>query len=270
MKFDETTEQTPFSELMIAMRQEGDRFTIELPADWLQGRTAYGGLSAAICLEAILRSAPDLPPLRSAQFFFIGPATGQLQVSPKVLRRGKSAVHIGADLEGEAGLAVRASLCFGVGRSAAHIHSLPPMPQVSAPDNYPSYYTWPNRPSFMKHFDGRLVEGERLGCPGSPPNMGVWLRHHDKGDDSSLVRLLALADALPPAALILYKDVIPISTMMWSIDLLHPAPDTTTGWWYAKCEAQTSDQGYSIQDTTIWNSEGQPILVARQNVAIFG
>lgn len=270
MQFIDTAEQTPFSHVMDAMQQVGEHFTIDLPTDWLQGRTAYGGLSAAVCLEAILRSTEHLPPLRSAQFCFIGPATGVLKVTPKILRRGKSAVHIGADLEGEAGLAVRASFCFGVSRTAAYPHPLQAMPHVTAPETYPSYYTWENRPSFMKHFDGRLAAGARLRNPGEPPEMSVWLRHHDAGDDSSLVRLLALADALPPPALILYNEIIPISTMMWSIDMLHPNPNTSTGWWFAECEALTNEQGYSIQNYTIWNADGQPILVARQNVAIFG
>ena len=68
--------ETPFSQLIAAMRTRGDEYTIDLPADWLQGRTAYGGLSASLCLEAALRAHIDLPPLRSAQFCFIGPATG--------------------------------------------------------------------------------------------------------------------------------------------------------------------------------------------------
>lgn len=44
MKFAETTEQTPSSEVMAVMQKDVEKFTIFLPADWLQGRTAYGGL----------------------------------------------------------------------------------------------------------------------------------------------------------------------------------------------------------------------------------
>lgn len=270
MRFEETTVETPFSTVMAAMQREGEQFTIVLAPDWLQGRTAYGGLSAAVCLESVLRSVPELPPLRSMQFCFIGPATGQLRAQPKVLRRGKSAVQVGVDLVGDQGLAVRGSFCFGVERVTAHVHGAPDMPNIEGPDAYPSYYTWPNRPTFMKHFDGRLAAGSRPGNPEHTPEMTVWLRHHDAGDDSSPVRLLALADALPPAALVLYKEIIPISTMMWSIEMLDASPTTSSGWWLANCSAETSEQGYSVQNTTIWNPTGKPILVARQNVAIFG
>jgi hypothetical protein len=54
-----------------------------------QGRTTYGGCSAALCLEAAKRllrdqrhssGAAELPPLRSAQVAFVGPAGGDVQV----------------------------------------------------------------------------------------------------------------------------------------------------------------------------------------------
>ncbi|MGD9799873.1 MAG: acyl-CoA thioesterase domain-containing protein, partial [Parvularculaceae bacterium] len=49
--------------------------------NWLQGRTVYGGMTAALCLEAAQRAVPGLPPLRSAQVSFIGPAEGDLEIT---------------------------------------------------------------------------------------------------------------------------------------------------------------------------------------------
>lgn len=219
-------ELTHFSELTAAMQQDNGRHHITLPADWLQGRTAYGGLSAALCLEAIYRSFDDLPPLRSAQICFVGPATGRLSASAVVLRRGKSTVLVASDLEGDSGLAVRATFCFGAGRVSAHDHQSLVMPEVMAPDECPSYYTWPNRPNFMSHFEGRLAKGARPGTPAAKPEMTVWLRHHDAGNEASLAHLLALADALPPAALVLSSEPTPISTMTWSIDMLTHRPSS--------------------------------------------
>lgn len=265
-----TTEMTPFSTLVDAMRLSTDRYTATLPSDWLQGRTAYGGLSAALCLEAVTRKQDALPPLRSAQFCFFGPATGELTVDDRVLRRGKSTVLMGADLHGEDGLAARATFCFGASRASAHDHVALPMPDVPTPEDCPDFYTWPDQPNFMKHFEGRLAQGARSRSPGAPPEMTVWLRHRDKGDDNSLVRLLALADALPPAAMVLAKERTMISTMTWSIDMLDANPGTKNGWWLVRAEADTSREGYSAQSTVIWNPEGAPILLARQNVVIFG
>lgn len=44
-------EFTPFSTLTAVMQKEGDHQIINLPSDWLQGRTAYGGLIAGNCLH---------------------------------------------------------------------------------------------------------------------------------------------------------------------------------------------------------------------------
>lgn len=261
---------TPFSSLTAAMQREGEHQSINLPQDWLQGRTAYGGLSAALCLEAIRRTIPDIPALRSAQFCFIGPATGQLSIKPEVLRRGKSTVVVGVDLNGEAGIAVRGILCFGASRASSHNHQSFSMPSVAGPEAYPSYYEWPNRPNFMNHFEGRLALGARPGTPGVNPEMTVWLRHHNDGDESDLVRLMALADALPPAAVVMSMQPTPISTMTWSIDMLEAQPSSSTGWWLVQAKADTSQEGYSAQSTVIWSPDRKPILIARQNVAIFG
>ena len=88
---------TEFSELMQGLARDGASWTVTVNDDWLQGRTIYGGLAGAFCLEATLRQLADLPPLRSAQFAFIGPATGGLRVTPTVLRRGKSTVFVAVD-----------------------------------------------------------------------------------------------------------------------------------------------------------------------------
>src|SRR5271154_1917854 len=104
---------TAFCDLLAGISEADGRFHATLSPDWLQGRTAYGGLSAALCVEAARRAVPELPALRSAQFTFIGPASGPLSAKVEVLRRGKSAVFAGVDLTGDAGLATRAVLGFG-------------------------------------------------------------------------------------------------------------------------------------------------------------
>lgn len=73
----------------------------------------------------------------------------------------------------------------------------------------------------------------------------------------------------PPAALIQFEQIVPISTMTWSIEMLHAAPASTSGWWLVHCAADSIQDGYSTQTTTIWNDRGEAILIARQTIAIF-
>jgi len=42
-----------FASLLSAMERDARSYYVTLPDDWLQGRTAFGGLSAALCWEAI-------------------------------------------------------------------------------------------------------------------------------------------------------------------------------------------------------------------------
>ncbi|GAA4415734.1 thioesterase family protein [Quisquiliibacterium transsilvanicum] len=261
---------TGFSLMMAGMQAVDDGYSITLPDDWLQGRTAYGGLSAAVCLEATRRAIPDLPPLRSAQFAFIGPATGALRLTPRVLRQGKSAVFASADLEGDSGLAVRSTLCFGAERASNGAYEKYSMPATPPLADCPSFYTWPERPNFMDHFEGRLAGGGAPMSSHALPEMLVWLRHRDASASDDLVRLVALADALPPVAFASLGESAPISTMTWAIDMFEPAPRSETGWWLLQGIAETIQHGYSAQTTVIWSPDGQPVLSARQNVAIFG
>jgi len=102
------TAGTPFRQLLKSLAPEAGGFAIDLPEDWLQGWTAYGGLKGVLCVEAAARLNGDLPPLRSAHFALAGPASGRLAVSAATVCRGKSAVVIEAAVSGEAGPAARA------------------------------------------------------------------------------------------------------------------------------------------------------------------
>ena len=261
---------TSFTHLIAELKLQDGYFTIDLPHDWLQGRTAYGGLSAALCLEATLRSFPNLPPLRSAHFSFIGPAVGILRITAKILRQGKSTIFTSAEIEGEMGVAARASFCFGLSRPASYNYINMPMTRVSDPDIYPSFFTWANRPNFMRHFEGRFAGGTRPCSAGANPEMLVWMRHCDQEIDSCIVGLLALADALPPAFFALLHKPVPISTVTWTVDFLDENPRSRDGWWFVKSAAESAQHGFSTQNIFIWAPDGQPVLTARQNIAVFG
>ncbi len=112
-----------FTALMASMAADGETSSVTATEDWLQGRTIYGGLTAAFCLESVAQHFDELPPLRSAQFSFVGPASGTVMIRPTILRRGKSTVFVGVDLFGEAGLATRATLCYGMARPSSVAYS---------------------------------------------------------------------------------------------------------------------------------------------------
>lgn len=259
-----------FASLLSSMEADAGSYSMVLPDDWLQGRTAFGGLSAALCWDAAQRADDALPPLRSAQFAFVGPAGGRLRIEPTLLRRGKSSAFYSVDLHGDDTLAVRGLLCFGASRPSSLDQVDLPAPAVPSWDDCPTYFETSDQRRFLEHFDSRFAAGARPFTAGAKPEMVVWLRHRDTATPSTIAPLIALADALPPAAIVNFQPGGgPISTMTWSIDVLSDAPRSASGWWLVRSTAQTAVNGYSAQDMVVWDDQGAPVLAMRQTVAIF-
>ena len=258
-----------FTALMASMASHDDTCSVTATEDWLQGRTIYGGLAAAFCLEGVSRLHGDLPPLRSAQFSFAGPASGTVTIRPTILRKGKSTVFVGADLSGEAGLATRATLCYGAARQSELALNTVGSPNVPEPDASPVFFRPVPGLNFIQHFDGRLAAGNFPFSGAKDPTMTLWIKHRDEKATASTTALVALADAPPPAGIVMFKKQAPISTMTWAIDLLTDRLETEGGWWLVRTSAETMADGYSSQAMTVWNSQRKPMMVCRQNVAVF-
>lgn len=256
-----------YSDLIAGITQTETGHLAHVTDNWKQGRTTYGGLSAALCVEAALKTLPDAPPLRSGQFAFIGPAAGELAIETRVLRQGKSTLFVGVDLVGEQGLATRAILTFGASRDSLIAYSDLPCPTVAPAADCEFFFPPGAGPGFSGQFEVKMAGGARP-LSGQPPEYLLWIRHRDPAA-RSLAALVALADTPPPPAMTLFPKFGPISTMTWSIDIVGlPYPDSD-GWCLLRSTAETIGEGYSTQDMMLWDAAGRPLIAARQNVAVF-
>ena len=258
---------TAYTDLIAGITTTDTGHLAQVTDDWKQGRTTYGGLSAALCVEAALKTLPDAPPLRSGQFAFIGPAAGELAIETRVLRRGKSTLFVGVDLVGEQGLATRAILTFGAARESAVAYSQLPPPPVARPEDCEFFFPPGAGPGFSGQFEVRMAGGARP-LSGQPPEYLLWIRHRDPAA-TSLSALIALADTPPPPAMTLFPRFGPISTMTWSIDIVGLPAEGDDGWRLLRSTAETIGDGYSTQGMMLWNADGAPLIAARQNVAVF-
>ena len=237
--------------------------------NWLQGRTLYGGLSAALCLEGALKAFPDLPPLRSAQIAFIGPAEGDVAVRAGILRQGKSVTFVGADLSGEGGLAARAVFAFGLARASMFNRHFTPMPDLPGPEASGHFFPpGVDGPAFARNFDVRLARGGVPMTSSMEHDHFLWVRHRDP-DATSIAALLALADMPPPAMMPMFPAFARISSMTWGLNFLTDHPSTEDGWWLLESRAENAAEGYSSQDMFVWSSKGEPVIAGHQSVAIF-
>ena len=249
--------------------RSGDVYTTHIPEDWLQGRTAFGGLTAALCLEAVLRDVPGLPPLRSAQISFIGPCAGDVTMTTTLLRQGRNVTFVRADLAGEKGIATSCTFAFGTTRESQFTIEDLPMPLVPEPDALDSMFPPSRRPSFAQHYDQRLASANRPVSGAEDPHLMIWVRHQEWQENTGIVPLLAIGDALPPALMPCFREPAPISSMTWMVNFLSDNPVTENGWWLMKAEADHTANGYSSQNMWAWNRQGEPVMTARQSVAIF-
>jgi len=267
------TQTTPYSDLIASIAYIADgKASLHIPPDWMQGRTTYGGLSAALCLKAA-RPLADGSPLRSAQISFIGPVGGDVHLQASVLRKGKSATFVGADiLAPDGSVATRATFIFGRARENQKIISPArvPMPDVPPPTTIPSLMPKGIGPSFIHNFEVLLAKGDPPFSDGEAGENILWMRHADRNVENTATALLALGDAPPPAAMSMYKTPIMISSMNWSVDMLSDTFETEDNWWLSRSTAQTLADGYSAQAMAMWNTRGEPVMVSRQTIAVFG
>jgi acyl-CoA thioesterase len=270
----DNTDCVPFSAIIQALGAAPDR-TVAVPDSWRQGRAMFGGLAAALCVQAALDDIADLPPLRSAQFLFVGPAAESVRMSASVLRRGKSAVIAGAEMSDQTGTLVRSHLCFGNARASAIDYNDLKAPDVASPESYRRFE--PPRgsgaPVFFQNFDMR-VAGTGMPFSGAKdPDFLTWMRFHAEADLTAAiapaVALICIGDAPPSSGVLMFKAPAPISTIAWAVDVVTGKPATSDGFWLVRRRLDFARDGYSTETITVWNSEREPMMVARQNVALF-
>jgi acyl-CoA thioesterase len=238
------------------------------PANWLQGRTIYGGLSAALALQAVLRDAPPgLPPLKSAQIVFVGPASESLRFQTTVLRQGKSATCISVDCMAGADVALRVLFIFAAPRPSKILQDFYQFPAVGGPESYQKLGVVSQAPASLVNFELRFASKSLPVSGAAHPELMAWVRHVDAGGVDPTVALLALGDSLPLAVMASFTEFAPISSMTWTLDMA--APVSAGEWFLLRSTSQRASHGYSYQTMEIWNEQGQLVLSGSQTVAIF-
>jgi len=260
-----------FRDIADGLAQTSEGLKANIPENWRQGRTAYGGMSAALALEAVLKSHPDLPPLRSALVNFTGPVPADPVYRSEILRQGRNVTTIEAKgYDGEAPV-INVVFSFGASRDSELSVEFPASESPSPEDCEP--YTPENLkgfvPVFFQQFDTRLIEGGRPVTAQKEGYIHVWSRHQHEASRDGLASLFCIGDVLPPGALPMLKTPGPVSSMTWIFNILSDNPSTKDGWWQIKTRLTAAQGGYSTQVMRIWNTAGELVAEGMQSVTIF-
>ncbi|MEQ1688349.1 MAG: thioesterase family protein [Sphingopyxis sp.] len=255
--------------LIDGARYDGGNWRYAIDEGWMQGRTAFGGLSAALALDAAMRDFPGEAPLRTAQISFVGPVGGQARVATRLLRQSKSSRFASADLSSDLGYGTSATFTFMKRRDShidhRHIHA----PDVSDPDALVSIPDHPMRPAFTRKFDMRPQRGPGFGHGLDEGHILTWVRWVETPACDPHIALLALADALPPAATTLFTAFGPLSSSTWIQHFVSDCPHSDDGWWLLESRTRHVANGFSAQSMYIWNSARELVSVGGQGVALY-
>lgn len=258
-----------YTDLLAAIDRAGnDTCRALIPENWMQGRTTYGGLTAALCLEAALPLANALP-ARAAQIAFVGPVSGEVACTAQLLRRGKNTAFISVRMTGGEGVLAEAIFTFGAARASTLSLSDLPAPDAPDPEALPPYFRNNQGPAFAGNFEMLLAGGLPPMSAADRGDVTLWMRQRDRKAPDDATNLLALADAPPPAAMSMFTAPKRISSMTWMAEFLTEEIRTEDGWYLARHIAQTARNGYSSQEMRLWNRRREPVMISRQTIAIF-
>lgn len=265
-----------FAAVLDGCERTADGFTLGIPQTWHQGRTAYGGFSAALALQAAIQVGDDdltpsdkgLPPLRSALVSFVGPLAGEISVSARLLRTGRNAHWLAAEIASEAGVGLTASFVFmRAGANGLALDACPPPEGLIPVAQALPFATGELSPEFLRnHFEVRFALPRRSE---KQPDICYWVRPHASAGLEPMTALVLAADALPPGVLSLLSPRARVSSMTWQVNLLTSAPATRDGWWLLRSTADYAGQGCSSQRMAIWNADGAAIASGMQSIALF-
>ena len=259
-----------WADIRKGLQRKGSAYAAEIPPNWKQGRTAYGGLTAALMLATAREHIADLPPLRSALVNFVGPVKEDPTLSAQVERRGRNVTNVSATAHNGNQAVGRADFLFGAARTSTLDIDLP-APKAPKPETCEPFTPETARdfvPSFFLNFDTRLIDGGRP-MMGEDGYIRTWSRHHDPASRIGIEALLCLADVLPPAAMPLMRKFAPVSSMSWIVNVMADRPETHDGWWHVESKLTAARGGYSSQVMRIWNTDGELVIEGLQSIAIF-
>lgn len=258
------------------LQQAINQDELAVAADWGQGRTTFGGLSAALALAHIAPQAGDKT-LRSVNVSFCGPLqTGTpFRLLARNLRSGKSVTHLQGEVWQGEGLCTQINACFGSERESGIevTHQLLLTGEAGGGQRMP--YIKGLTPEFTRHIDFSYVEGG-LPFSGSKANhIKGWMRFNAGDEQQAMTNahLLALIDAWPPTLLQKLKAFAPCASVTWSAEMVTPLAQlpamSSTDWLWYEAEIRQAHHGYGHTEARIATADGTLLALSRQLVVVY-
>ncbi|WP_022696133.1 thioesterase family protein [Ponticaulis koreensis] len=259
-----------FADLVRDFQTGGENgLSFDAPESWAQGRTLYGGLSAALCHVSARETLEIDKPIKSAVVAFVGPSSGHLTGEAALMRQGKSTIMMDATLHGERGIGTKTLLVYGDDRDSKLDQSGLVCSNAPPPEDCEPFWGERKPANFARNFEIRRAGGLKPMGGEERGDMLVWVRHATETGADHTAALLALADVIPPACFTMMEEGAPVSTVTWSLEFLRSDIEVGNEWFLLSSVAEHTAHGYSSQAMYMWDRQGRPVIASRQSVTVF-
>jgi len=246
-----------------------------IPADWSQGRTAFGGLSTllayrAMCSAARATDGPERP-LQSIAVHFVGPVPiGSVHVEADVLRTGRYMTQTTARIRTGDQLALTAHGAHGLPRPSKLEIAPPAAPDLPDPTTLPEMPYIPGMmPAFTQHIEYRWASGDYPFSGSHSPVIQGWCRTREATPvDPGIV--LMLIDSWPAGVLTMASSYTAASSVLWMVNFFSTDPLPVGTWLKTEQRTTASMSGHAENIADVWTADGILVARSRQLVTIYG
>lgn len=246
---------------------------LQIPDNWTQGRTAFGGLSAAMTYEAIKQKVAKDRSLRSFSCQFIGPLlpNKDFSIEVEVLREGKNVTQALGRIIQKGQITTLCQASFGTTRhskinvpsATTHSMSLPQKPKFIP--QIPKI-----TPKFFQHMEIAIDQGQLPFTKSKKSHVHGWMRLKKSPEEFTDSHLILLIDAWPPAVLQMLRWPAPASSLTWNLDFIHDSPTVKQGEWLAyQVKTRHAADGYAQVEANVWDQNQNLLVLSRQTVTVF-
>lgn len=245
-------------------------------AVWGQGRSIFGGLTAALVLVHIENNIELTGrDLRTVNIHFCGAVIADIpcEFRHRVLSQGRSVIQIEGQLLQEGEVKTEIVACYTTDRISAIEIDLPvKIFPVAVQDTKEMNFGFKqgSAPRFIGYFDLRQTN-DNLPFTGSDHSLITgWMRFAKPSESLNDATILALIDAWPPAILPMMTSRAPSSTITWNIEFMRPrASLKVEDLLYYECAAIQAGRGYAHTEGRIYHPNGQLLALSRQMVGVY-
>lgn len=246
-----------------------DRFRVDVPDGWQQGRGAFGGLVVALLVRAAEAALADPSrPLRSLSAELCAPTLpGPTDIRVEILRAGSGATTLAVRMIQADEVTAHASAVFARVRDPEVRWTELAAPTPPAFDTFASFLP-EGAPVFARHLDMRPVHAPVFAGADDTRTEG-WIRFRHPPATLDVAVLAMLCDVWWPAAFARLTTPRPTATIAFTFqplaDLAGRSPGDPV---IHRAHSPATRGGYSVELRELWSAAGELLALNQQTFAV--